>query len=211
MDNLLVSENQDTVTFDYETCHLNLSLDNKPWQLSFLIAKGNKALETKNYYIWWDNLVLSEDARRITRFNDNVYKEKAIDPKIVLEEFESYLYNDKYLKVGHNIYSFDIYIHNQFRALLGKKPDYSYLDNSLDTNSLAKMYKLGIQSLKKENIREEMFRFSNFRQKGLKTSLSTMAKEFGINTDENRLHDSGYDVFINLLVWNKLKYLVKVE
>ena len=70
-DNLLRFNNkQKYILFDFETCSLNLgSLDNKPWQLSFLIAQGKKILEKKNFYLAWSDLPISEDARRITRIN----------------------------------------------------------------------------------------------------------------------------------------------
>ena len=126
-DNLLRFNNkQKYILFDFETCSLNLgSLDNKPWQLSFLIQKSS-------------DLPISEDARRITRFNEKKYKKESIDPIFALKEFEKYLYDPNYLIVGHNILGFDVYIHGILRQLCGFAPDYSYIDRCVDTNCLAR-------------------------------------------------------------------------
>ena len=120
--------NQKSMVFDFETCSLNLaSKSNKPWQLAFQIYEGDKLIESNDYYIFWEDLKLSEGARRVTGFNDAKYKKLAKPAKKVLDHFEKFLYNDDYLKVGHNILGFDIYIHNIFRKLLGLPTDYSYL------------------------------------------------------------------------------------
>ena len=52
-ENLLrFKKSQKYIIFDYETCHLNLgSEENKPWQLSFIMADLNKIYEKKDYYL----------------------------------------------------------------------------------------------------------------------------------------------------------------
>ena len=92
-DLLRFNNKQKYILFDFETCSLNLgSLKNKPWQLSFLVAQGKNIIDKKNFYIAWENLELSPDARRITRFNDKKHQKLAVDPALVLKEFEKYLY-----------------------------------------------------------------------------------------------------------------------
>jgi len=136
---LRFKKDQKYVVFDFETCSLNLvSEDNKPWQLAFMVYKGSKLIESHDYYIHWDDLKLSDGARKVTGFSDSKYKKNAKDSGLVLDHFERYLYDPEYIKLGHNILGFDIYIHNIYRKLLGRETDYSYLDDCLDTLCLAK-------------------------------------------------------------------------
>ena len=101
---------QKYVVFDFETCNLNVvSKDNKPWQLAFLVYEGDKLIESNDYYIYWADLKMSEGARKVTGFKDAVYRKKAIAANKVLDHFEKYLYDDSYIKLGHNIFGFDIY------------------------------------------------------------------------------------------------------
>ena len=66
---------QKSMVFDFETCSLNLtSTANKPWQLAFEIYEGGKLIESNDYHIFWEDLKLSEGARRVTGFKDAKYK-----------------------------------------------------------------------------------------------------------------------------------------
>ena len=106
------------IVFDYETCNLNLGLDtNKPWQLAFLVIEGGKVTERVDYRLKWDDLEVSPEAAKITGFNKEKHDRDAIDPKIALDHFEKYLYNESFIKAGHNILGFDVYIHNIHRLL----------------------------------------------------------------------------------------------
>ena len=91
-DLLRFNKSQKYLIFDFETCNLNLaSSRNKPWQLAFLICNGNNILESKDFYIKWDDLQVSKDAAKITGFKRAKYNKLAVDAKVVLKEFESYL------------------------------------------------------------------------------------------------------------------------
>ena len=139
---LRYNKNQKYICFDFETCNLNLlSPDNKPWQLSYIIAEGNKVLKERDCYIYWPDLKLSEEARVITRFDDAKYSRLAKDPRAILEEFESYLYDEDYIIIGQNLLGFDVYIHGTYRKLLNIKPDFSYVGRIYDTNCIAKAIK----------------------------------------------------------------------
>ena len=60
---------QKSVVFDFETCSLNLvSTENKPWQLAFQVYEGDKLLESNDYYIYWEDLKLSDGAKKVTGF-----------------------------------------------------------------------------------------------------------------------------------------------
>src|SRR6056300_1496216 len=90
---------QKYLLFDYETCNLNLiSGNNKPWQLAFLVIENNKIVEEKDYWLKWDDLKVSPEAAKITGFTQAKYKKHAVDPKLALDHFEKYLYDDSYIK-----------------------------------------------------------------------------------------------------------------
>ena len=198
------NKNKKFVLFDYETCGLNLaSLDNKPWQLAFLVADQNQIFEKKDFYIKWEKLNISDEAKKITGFKEDKYLSKAVDPSVVLNEVEKFFYDSEFDVVGHNILGFDIYIHNIHRILCNKKPDYSYLDRSIDTNSLAKAKSMGID-LNGENFFFWQSKLQKIRKKGLKTSLKYLCKHYQVDFDESKLHDALYDITKNYEVFKKL-------
>ena len=55
-----------------------------------------------------------------------------------------------------------------------------------------------------------MFRFANYVEKGLKTNLTALGKEFRINVDYENLHRGGNDIKLNMLVWDKLKLIIEI-
>ena len=88
------NKNKKFVLFDYETCGLNLaSLDNKPWQLAFLVADQNQIFEKKDFYIKWEKLNISDEAKKITGFKEDKYLSKAVDPSVVLNEVAKCFYD----------------------------------------------------------------------------------------------------------------------
>ena len=112
---------QKYIIYDFETCSVNLVVGNYPWQLSYLIVQGENILETKDYFIKWPDLdkKISRGAAQATRFNPFSYQQKAIKNKEILEEFDTYLYNPEYIKIGHNTHGVDIFVHNFWRQELG--------------------------------------------------------------------------------------------
>ena len=163
---------QKYMVFDFETCNLNLaSSSNKPWQLAYQIYKGRNLLESKDYYIKWDDLSLSDGAKQVTGFNEEKYNSIAISPKEVIASFESHLYDKECIVLGHNILGFDIYIHNIFRKLLGCSSDYSYLNRSIDTLCLAKAIDSSIEISKSEDFSSWQFKLNSLRVKGVRLNL----------------------------------------
>jgi len=192
------------IIFDYETCNLNLvSTENKPWQLAFLVCHGQKIIERFNFYLRWNPLNISEEAAKVTGFNKSTYESEALCPKSCLQKFDSYLYNEEYYVVGHNILSFDIYIHNIHRNLCNLKTDYSYLNRAIDTNCLAKSTALDLD-IDFSNFLLWQFKLTNLRKKGLKTNLKFLCEKYQIEFDSSKLHDALYDIEKNLEVFNKM-------
>ena len=207
---LRFSETQKYLVFDFETENLNLAVMNRPWELGLLVCRGHHIVEKYQKNIWWDDFNISKGAADVTRFNYQNYKSNAEPASHVLDWFEKYFQDPEYIIMAHNCHNFDIYVLKQWREALGRTNDYSYLDRTIDTNSLAKMIKLGIKEIDRSNWKQEMFRFSHYREKGMKTNLTALGKEFSIDVDYESLHSAKNDIILNFDIWNKLKYMIVI-
>jgi len=202
---------QPYILFDFETCSLNLgSLENKPWQLSFLIAQGKKIITKQNYYLNWEHLPISAEARKITRFNEKKYRKAAVEPLEALQKFEEFIYNPKYKIVGHNILGFDVYIHGILRSLCGKGSDYSYMERCIDTNCLARGIKNQIKLQTGEDFLGWQYKLLHHRKRGVKTNLKQLLKDYSIEFEEKKLHDALYDIEVNFKVFQKQLWDIEV-
>ena len=209
-DLLRFKKDQKYVVFDFETCNLNLvSEHNKPWQLAFLVYHGDKLIESNDYHIFWEDLRMSEGARKVTGFKDAKYKKLAQPAEEVLDHFEKYLYDDSYIKLGHNIVGFDIYIHNIFRKLLGRKTDYSYLAHSIDTLCLAKAIYKEVE-LNGSDFLSWQFKLNSFHERGMRLNLGACCKTYEVDFDPTKLHDALYDIKKNYEVFKKMLWKVKI-
>lgn len=194
--------------FDFETQRVNTLQDNLPFQCSILIMQRGKILGSHNHYIRWPNFRMSKDAAAITRFQQH-WVDNGDDPEYVLEIFEQYARDPEYLLGGHSVIGFDIPLWQLWRRALGKKPDWSPLQRTLDTHALSRAYKEGWKP-DRENLLAWQYKVLDAYRKGVKTGLGVMAAEFKIDTDPNRLHDSAYDLHINAQVLNKLLYALEI-
>jgi DNA polymerase III alpha subunit (gram-positive type) len=206
---LRYKKDQKYIVFDYETEGLNLYYS-KPFQLSFVIAQNKKIIKKVDNYISWPNFKISDEAAKVTKFNVNVYNKLKKDAKEVLKEFDHYLYDPEYMVVGHNIANYDVYIHNTHRRLTGHSTDYSYMDRILDTNCLAKSYKCDIPKDVNDNLLQWQQKLISFRKKGVKTNQAAMLKEFNIDFDPDKLHNSLYDVEKNAEMFFQLLWKVEI-
>jgi DNA polymerase III epsilon subunit-like protein len=204
---------QKYLIFDYETCNLNLIAgDNKPWQLAFVVAEGNRIIEKQDYWLKWDDLNVSPEAAKITGFSKTKYNKKATDPQKALDHLETYLYDDDYIKVGHNLLGFDVYMHNLHRRLINPKAktDHSYLFKLVDTLCLAKAIKKQIKFNKEDNFLAWQYRLSNLIERGLRANLKQCCKDYDIEFDSSRLHDALYDIKVNYEVFKKMIWDIEV-
>lgn len=210
-DLLRFNKKQKYLIFDYETCNLNLnSKDNKPWQLSYIVADFNKIFEEQDFYLKWEDLKISDEAKKITGFNQSKYKKSAKDPAECLKSFENWLYNKDVIPVGHNILGFDVYIHNIHRNLCSLKPDFSYVDRCIDTNCIAKAVAENIKNKNKKSRISWQYSLNNFRKRGLKTSLKACANKYKIEFDEKKLHNALYDINLNYQVLKKQLWDIEI-
>lgn len=203
---LRFNKDQKYIVFDYETCGLNLiSRANKPWQLAFLVCERGAIKESYDFYIKWDPLPISEEAKRVTKFDIKKYQSSYVEPDKVLKVFEKYFYDPSYFLVGHNILGFDIYIHNLHRKLCGLDSDYSYINRIIDTNCLAKSIALDI-NYDNTDLFSWQSKLCSIRKKGLKTNLKSLCVKYKIDFNENMLHNALYDIEKNYEVFKKLMW-----
>lgn len=211
-ENLLrFNKKQKYLFFDFETCCLNLgSTNNKPWQLGFIVIENGQIVKKKDYWIKWSNLKMSKAAAKMTGWTKEIYDKKSTDAKSILDDFESYLYDESYINVGHNILGFDIYIHGIYRRCLDKKPDYSYVSRSIDTLCLAKAIKNNIKYSKDDNFYNWQYRLNNMIDRKSKKKLIDLCKDYDIKIDSEKLHDAMYDIEQNYEVFKKMLWEVEI-
>lgn len=208
---LRYNKEQKYICWDFETCNLNIqSLDNKPWQLSYIVAQNNQILEESDNYIWWEDLKISEDAARITHFDYNKYKRLAQDPLPILNKFEEKLFDPEYRLVGQNLIQFDVYILQIYRRLMGLQPNYKFIERIIDTMCLAKAVKKGIKINKEDDLTCLMYKLAHLHEKGLKTSIATQLKEQKIDHDPMMLHNSLYDVRMNWEIFKRQIWQIEI-
>jgi len=201
--------------WDVESESLNL-VATKPWQISFAVFTLDKILETHDYFIYWDNLNMSPDAARITRFDENYYKSRAKPLEEVLPIFEKYYLDNNVTKIGHNICGFDQFVWTVARKSLGLPPTFEPAKYSIDTLALSRAYRLGVKPPKFQpgSISFLAWQYKMLAEysstKKLKTSLGSMAKNFEIPVDEMRTHDALYDISINREVFKKLIWALEI-
>lgn len=192
---------QKYIVMDFETEGLSLALT-RPWQLSWLVYGGNKIVKNEDHLLYWKDLSISADAARITRFDYNLWKERAEDPLKILTQFEKYLYNPEYLIIGANLFGFDLYVHNTLRRILGLKSDFSYLDRVLDIQCIQKGIYMGLKTVP-ENRTAWQYQMYHYVKKGVKTSVKHLAGLYDVPYDENRAHDAKYDNWLCLEIFKK--------
>jgi DNA polymerase III epsilon subunit-like protein len=211
-ENLLrFNKKQKYLFFDFETCCLNLgSLDNKPWQLGFIVIENGKVTQKRDHWIKWDNLKMTPAAAKMTGWTEVKYRKLAKPAEPILAEFEKYLYDDSYINVGHNILGFDIYVHGIYRRCLGHNPNYSYVARSIDTLCLAKAIKNDIKYSKEDDFFGWQYRLNNMIDRKSKKKLIDLCKHYDIKIDESRLHDAMYDIEQNYEVFKKMLWEVNI-
>ena len=198
---LRFNKKQKYIVFDTETESLALALA-RPFQLSWLVYEDHKISKNEDHMIYWKDLNVSADAARITRFDYNLWKEKAKNPLEVLELFESYLYNPEYLIIGANLFGYDVYVINTLRIMLGLKSDFSYLDRVLDIQCIQKGIYLGLKSVP-ENRTAWQYQMYHYVKRGVKTSVKHLCGLYEIPYDESMAHDAQMDNLYCLQIFQK--------
>lgn len=181
--------------FDTETESLNLVLS-RPYELAYSIMENGEITESHQRFIWWDDLKMSADAARITRFNYESYKEKAEDPYVVYEDFFKLLSDENIYFVSQNGLKFDAYMIKTWFEEIGKWNGYGdWINRMIDINPIFKAYQKKVQ-FSDDELMLNQYAWANMREKGLKSNLTFMCKSFNIEVDEKRTHEGFYDIYL---------------
>jgi len=187
----MLPHNQKYLVFDTETEGLNLH-SSRPWQVAWLICQGNKVLERHDRLINYKDLEMSKTVEKLTGFTWDRYNAEKEPLKKVWSDFKKYLFNPEYKIVGQNLLGFDVYMVAIMQRLLGETPDYSYLTRIYDTRALGKAYR---EELDKPNKDFLSWQYKIIHDRTLKARVSQLQllKFFGIDFEEDKLHDALYD------------------
>jgi DNA polymerase III epsilon subunit-like protein len=216
-ENLLrFNRKQKYLSLDCETSSLNLQArNNLPWEYGWTLFTLDGVIEEKEYHVKWPQLKTGEmkirklvdDMTGFSRKFENY--DSWTDPETVLNEFEKHLYNPEIIPIAHNGLGFDVYMHNTHRKVLGRPSDYSYIERFIDTNAVAKGWKLGYNWEGKNRIAAQ-YQLLDHRVRGMKTSIKALCKEFGIEYDIARAHHATYDVSLMNQIFRKLINLTEI-
>ena len=199
---------------DVETFCLNLSFKfNRPWSVAVINVKGNDIIDEKEVKIDWSkvapNLKIGDEAARITKFNLAEHLKVAVQPKEAFGMFwEDLKRADKI--IFHNGLRFDLYLLRGYAEYM--KVDWGWITTKcIDTKSIAQGIKMGVPYTSQQgDFTEYLYRYANAFKKGIKTNLGTLAKEYGIELDENRQHEALYDLFLTKQLWDKQKFQIEI-
>jgi DNA polymerase III epsilon subunit-like protein len=212
MDEHLLRYNKDKklVFIDCETFNLCLNFcHNLPWQIAMIKVQGDRKIDEKNFYLKWQTeLKISQDAARITRYDHKKVQKDGYDPKEIFPTIKDWLDHADYI-IGHNTLGFDIYMIKEYYKSMNC--NWHHLINKfIDTNAIARGIKYNMPYNPKESLIEYQYKIYHTKRKNVRSSLSVLGKENGIEHDYEKLHDAINDLDLNLKVWNKLKWQIEV-
>ncbi len=197
------------LSVDFETEGLSPRFS-KPWQVGWTLTENGKILESKQYHLQIPGLKVGADAARITHFNLSDHNRLARPPEEVYEEISKLWFDESIFLVLQNFY-YDFNMMKNLERIIGIDRWYNLNHRVYDTIALSKAYKLGLTPPKdRKDYIKWQFSMLNFKQKGLKTSLGLMCREFNIEFDEGNAHESRYDTIKTAELFQKLIWAVRV-
>jgi len=199
----MLPHNQKYLVFDTETEGLNLH-SSRTWQVSWLICQGNKVIKENDRYISHKDLQINKIVERLTGFTWDEYNERKEPLKRVWADFKADLFNPEYKIVGQNLLGFDVYMVAGMQRLLGETPDYSYLNRIYDTRAFGKAYREDLEKPKKDLLSWQ-YKIIHDRSLKARVSQNQLLKFFGIEFEEDKLHDALYDNKMCFKVFSALK------
>jgi hypothetical protein len=73
------------------------------------------------------------------------------------------------------------------------------------------MIKLGVTEAPRKDWRKDQFKFIDYVEKNLKSSIAASCKELEIAYDATRHHeDATFDCEMTFAIWNKLKFRIDI-
>ena len=101
-------------------------------------------------------------------------------------------------------------MHGICRRLLGKKPDYSYIDSMVDTLCLSRGINNDIKINRKEDLLQWQYKMLSLRKSKGRNRLVDLCKQYDISFDPKKLHNALYDIQKNYDVFKKLIWNIEV-
>lgn len=199
----MLPHNQKYLVFDTETEGLNLH-SSRTWQVSWLICQGNTVIKENDRYISHSDLQINKKVEHLTGFSWDEYNERKEPLRKVWADFKTDLFNPEYKIIGQNLLGFDVYMVAGMQRLLGETPDYSYLDRIYDTRAFGKAYREELDRPKKDLLSWQ-YKIIHDRSLKARVSQKQLLKFFGIEFEEERLHDALYDNRMCFKVFSKLR------
>ena len=214
-DNLLrFNKNQHFLFFDVETENLSLfncpDSKNRPWETGYILSRGKEVIKEGELHPWWPDLNVGKEAAIITRFNHYDYRQKATDARKCYEQFAEMLYDPSTIIVGQNVLNFDAFLVQNWRQELGLKPDWSFIERTIDTRALAFAIQKGVKSVDRDDLFCWQMKFMNTREKGIKTSLEYLMKSNGFFYDRNSHHNGLADARMTRDIFMKQIWEVEI-
>ncbi len=205
----MLGYNQNYIVFDTETEGLNLRYS-RPWELSFLLARGKTIIDKHQIYIDVPDLVISDTVAKLTGFDNRKYQESKRPVKLVWDFFKRFLYDPNYLIVGQNIVFYDIWMLANLARMAGEVMDFSCMLKFLDTRFLALAYKNNISKPRDGQFLSWFYKLNNDPNVKGRVSQLSLLKEYGIEFEEEKLHDGLYDCEKTWEIFLHLKECMKL-
>ncbi len=188
---------------DVESGSLGLNeATNLPWQLSLITVVNNKIQQEHDFLLKWPagQFEISLEAAEKTRFDPNKVQKEGVDPlkvvKVLQKEFDAADY-----MVGHNILGFDCHVIQSLCFKLGVPP-INIARKPLDTLAIAKGIRLENFPKTEKDLIPWQYRMYHTRKKGLnKLRLEDLGREYGIEFQADKLHDSLFDLRLNVEIF----------
>jgi len=197
---------------DVETFNLALNFRiNRPWQIAVLQVEGETIVNEIDLMVKWEDckFKIGAGAAAVTKFNQQEFDRRAIGPDEAFPSFWEPLKWADYI-IMHNGLRFDIYLLKGYAEFMGE--DWSFILNKvIDTKAVAQGIKLNRPYQPgQDNWLEYQYRMANDHTRGIKTNMTALGKEFGIEHDYDNLHNALVDLRLNLKIWNRLKYQLEL-
>lgn len=203
-------ENKRILFTDSETESLNLKFA-RPWDISFVTYHGYKKIEEKQFYIKWKNLNIPQDLANKIHYNKEKVDALGLEPEVAAHLILSYLNNpENDIISGNNLLNYDCMIFYNACKLCNINLGYDFLHKIYDCNSIFKGYKRGLKP-DHRNFLAWQFGQNNFVQKGLRSSVSYICKDFGLEHNEEELHGSLADTLLSAQIFFKLIKKIDVK
>lgn len=207
MSRLRYEKDQKYVAFDFETEHLNL-YSTRPWELAYVVFTQHEIIHKRKFFIWWEDLRVTETAARMTGFDHDVYKREAQPQAEVFKHFGKILAREDLHFVTCNGFGFDNYVWQTWRRANKLLPEWSFCDRSHDISCLMKGIIKGM--LPTDNYLCWNIRMSNYVEKGLKSGIKGCMNHYNMRYDSTQHHQALYDVMVTKDIFLKQMWDAKL-